>query len=59
MIDSIIPLSPEIIIETAKKGIEAIKDLYTNSDPEQRILILKILGGVAGFSGFIKFQKSL
>lgn len=47
------------ILEMAKQGWNAIIELYKQSTPEQREKILKILGGLAGFSALLKYLKSL
>lgn len=54
-----IPVNTDTIIETAKKGVEAVKEMYLKSDPEQRKLIIKTLAGLAGLGGFFKWLKSL
>ena len=47
------------VLEMAKNGWDAIVEMYKQSTPEQREKILKILGGIAGFSALLKYLKSL
>lgn len=52
-------ITPDKILEMAKKGWDAIVEMYKKSNPEQRKMILKILGGLAGFSTLLKYLKGL
>lgn len=54
-----VAITPANILEMAKNGWDAIVELYKQSTPEQREKILKILGGVIGFSALLKYLKSL
>ena len=47
------------IIEMIKKAPEMLKELYKNSTPEERKMILKILGGGGGLAGFLWFLLKL
>ena len=47
------------IIQMAQDSKDALIELYNNSSPEERNLILKIIGGVAGLAVFFSYLKSL
>jgi len=47
------------IIQMAQNSKDALIELYNNSSPEERNLILKIIGGVAGLAVFFSYLKSL
>ena len=52
-------ITPVKILEMAKNGWDAIVEMYKQSTPEERKKILKILGGLAGFSALLKYLKNL
>ena len=52
-------LTKEYIIETAKKGWDIIVTIYKDSQPEERKMILKILGGIIGFGTLLEYLKKL
>lgn len=52
-------ITPEKIIEVAKKGWEAVVEMYKNSTPEQREIIIKSLTGLAGFGALLRYLKGL
>ncbi len=52
-------ITPDRILEMAKNGWESIVEMYKSSNPEQRKAILKVLGGLVGFSALLKYLKSL
>lgn len=54
-----IRVTPFKILEMAKEGWDAIVELYKESSPELRSQILKILGGLAGFSALLKYLNDL
>ena len=47
------------IIQMAQNSKDALIELYKNSSSEERNLILKIIGGVAGLAVFFSYLKSL
>ncbi len=47
------------IIEMIKKAPEMLKELYKNSSPEGRKMILKILGGGGGLAVYLWFILKL
>ena len=47
------------IIEMIKKAPEMLKELYKSSSPEERKMILKILGGGGGLAVFLWFILKL
>lgn len=51
-------LTKEYIIETARKGLDIIT-LYKESQPEERKMILKILGGIVSFGALLEYLKKL
>lgn len=53
------PITALNLMELAKNGWDKVIELYKNSSPEERNKILKILGGVGGFTALLKFLKSL
>ena len=52
-------ITPARILDMAKEGWDAIVEMYKQSTPEQRDKILKILGGLVGFSALLKYLKGL
>ena len=42
-----------------KKLLESLKELYKESDPDERKTILKALGGALGLAGFFAFLIKL
>jgi len=54
-----VEINKENILEMAKNGWDAIISLYKNSTPEERKLILKILGGILGLSALLEYLKKL
>lgn len=54
-----VAITPTKILEMAKNGWDAIVEMYKQSTPEQRVKILKILGGLVGFRALLKYLKSL
>jgi len=54
-----VAITPTKVLEMAKNSWDAIVEMYKQSTPEQREKILKILGGLAGFSALLKYLKSL
>ena len=42
-----------------KKLLESLKELYKESDPDERKTILKSLGGALGLAGFFAFLIKL
>ena len=54
-----IELTTDSIIETAKKGWDIIVSLYKESQPEERKMILKVLGGIVGFAALLDYLKKL
>ena len=47
------------IIEMIKKAPEMLKELYKNSTPDERKMILKVLGGGGGLAVFLWFILKL
>lgn len=47
------------IIRMAQNSKDALIELYEKSSPEERNLILKIIGGVVGLAAFFSYLKSL
>ncbi len=47
------------ITRMAQNGKDALIELYEKSSPEERNLILKIIGGVVGLAAFLSYLKSL
>lgn len=47
------------IIRMAQNSKDAVIELYEKSSPEERNLILKIIGGVVGLAAFFSYLKSL
>lgn len=47
------------IIQMAQNSKDALIELYKNSSSEERNLILKIIGGVAGLAVFFSYLKGL
>ncbi len=54
-----IEISPKNIFEMAKKGWDTIITLYKESSPEERKMILKIIGGIAGLGALLEYLKKL
>lgn len=52
-------ITPAKVLEMAKSGYDTIVELYKHSSKEEREKILKILGGLVGFSALLKYLKSL
>ena len=47
------------VLDVAKKGWDAVVDMYKNSNPEERKMILKILAGLGGFGALLKYLRGL
>ena len=47
------------IINMAQNSKDALIELYEKSSPEERNMILKIIGGVVGLAAFFSYLKSL
>ena len=47
------------IIEMIKKAPEMLKELYKNSTPDERKMILKVLGGGSGLAVYLWFILKL
>jgi hypothetical protein len=47
------------IIRMAQNSKDALIELYEKSSPEERNMILKIIGGVVGLAAFFSYLKSL
>ena len=46
-------------IRMAQNSKDALIELYEKSSPEQRNMILKIIGGVVGLATFFSYLKNL
>ncbi len=53
------PFDAKNIIRMAQDSKDALIELYKNSSPEERNMILKIIGGVVGLATFFSYLKSL
>lgn len=59
MKDDKLVISSKEIFDLLREGKDVVIELYKHSSPEQRNLILKIVGGILGLGLFYNFLRSL